>query len=77
MGMSGGPLHVGLCAACVWVRTTGNRRGSVFYLCGRHQLDPTFRKYPPLPVLQCRGFEAPEDDEGSESGHDSPEEIDS
>ena len=47
----------GLCAACRHVRITGNRRGSAFYLCTRSQWDPSFRRYPPLPVLACRGFE--------------------
>ena len=51
------PAQVGLCARCTWMRRITSRRGSVFYLCGRHREDPTFRKYPPLPVLDCRGFE--------------------
>ena len=48
---------VGLCLRCAWMRRIVSRRGSHFYLCGRHRHDPTFRKYPPLPVLQCRGFD--------------------
>ena len=39
------------------MRRVTTRRGSVFYLCGRHAEDPGFRKYPPLPVLECRGFD--------------------
>ena len=49
--------RVGLCSRCVHVRVTGNRRGSRFYLCGRATSDARFRKYPPLPVLRCPGFE--------------------
>ncbi len=47
----------GLCADCIFSRTTGNRRGSVFLLCRRSASDPRYPKYPPLPVLTCSGFE--------------------
>jgi len=49
---------VGLCATCRWMRTVTNRRGSVFYRCGRADDDPRFVRYPPLPVLTCPGYEA-------------------
>lgn len=49
--------RVGLCETCRHARTTGNRRGSVFYLCGRAADDPAFPKYPVLPVLRCRGYD--------------------
>lgn len=49
--------RVGLCATCRHVRRAGNRRGSVFYRCGRAEHDPRFPKYPPLPVLRCIGYE--------------------
>lgn len=48
---------MGLCATCRHVRRTGNRRGSVFYLCSLSATDPGFRRYPPLPVLTCPGYE--------------------
>jgi len=32
-------------------------RGAVFFYCRKSEMDPTFRKYPPLPVLDCRGYE--------------------
>lgn len=51
------PPPPGLCASCQHVKITATNRGSVFYLCVRAQTDSTFRKYPPLPVLQCRGYE--------------------
>lgn len=35
-------------------------RGSVFFLCQLSKADPSFPKYPRLPVLQCRGYEAQE-----------------
>ena len=51
------PIHPGLCATCQHVKPTATKRGSVFYLCLRSQTDASFRKYPPLPVVQCRGYE--------------------
>ena len=54
--------RVGLCAVCAHHRITGNHRGSRFYLCERSKDDPRYRRYPPLPVLACPGFEqAPPD----------------
>jgi hypothetical protein len=50
---------VGLCGACTFARRVENRRGSVFYHCGRSAEDTRFPKYPILPVLTCPGFEAP------------------
>ena len=57
------PDHrAGLCSVCRHHRITGNRRGSRFYLCERSKTDPRFPRYPPLPVLRCRGFERGEAD---------------
>lgn len=52
--------HVGLCSVCRHVRTAGNRRGSVFYLCRKADEDPRLRRYPPLPVVRCAAFEPEE-----------------
>lgn len=49
---------VGLCRRCRWSRKVETHRGSVFRLCRRHQEDPSFPKYPALPVRLCRGFAA-------------------
>ncbi len=49
--------RVGLCAECAWARRVVSSRGSVFWLCERARTDARFRKYPPLPVHACRGFE--------------------
>jgi hypothetical protein len=35
----------------------GNRKGSRFFLCERSKHDPRYPRYPPLPVLRCRGYE--------------------
>ncbi|MCH9650465.1 MAG: hypothetical protein K0U98_19685 [Deltaproteobacteria bacterium] len=62
--------RAGLCARCDFLRTLGNRKGSVFVFCWRSQEDAAFTRYPPLPVLSCRGFRdwlAPEADSGRES----------
>lgn len=46
----------GLCDHCTNVRIIQNRRGSRFYRCSLADVDPAFLRYPPLPVLICRGF---------------------
>jgi len=52
------PPPAGLCNACAHQRLVPNRRGSVFSLCGRSKTDPSFPRYPRIPVMECRGFEA-------------------
>lgn len=54
----GGFVDPGLCARCAHVRVVQSRRGSVFYLCLRSASDPSFPRYPRLPVLACRGYES-------------------
>jgi hypothetical protein len=49
-------MDAGLCASCVNAEVVTSSRGSVFYLCRLSFTDPGFPKYPPLPVLQCRGY---------------------
>ncbi len=51
------PLIAGLCATCGHMRRVTSDRGSVFYLCELSKVDPTFPKYPRLPVLECGGYE--------------------
>src|SRR5258708_1439384 len=48
---------VGLCFNCRWMRSTANRRGSVFFRCARAEDDARYVRYPPLPVLSCPGYE--------------------
>jgi hypothetical protein len=52
------PPPAGLCNVCVHQQLVPNRRGSVFSLCRRSKTDPSFLRYPRLPVTECRGFEA-------------------
>ena len=49
---------MGLCAPCRFGQTQTNPRGSVFWRCRRADTEARFRRYPPLPVLECAGFEA-------------------
>jgi hypothetical protein len=48
----------GLCASCRSARKIVSAKGSVFWLCERATVEAAFSKYPRLPVLRCRGFEA-------------------
>jgi hypothetical protein len=47
----------GLCATCRHARRVESAKGSVFWFCGRSADDPSFSKYPRLPVLRCEGYE--------------------
>lgn len=51
----------GLCNLCRHQQVVPNTRGSVFSLCRRSRDDPSFPRYPRLPVVECRGFEAETD----------------
>jgi len=48
---------VGLCAACLYGRPVRSARGSTFWLCRRSETDPSYPRYPSLPVIVCAGFE--------------------
>lgn len=47
---------MGLCASCEHMRLIQSDRGTKFYLCRLSATDPSFPKYPRLPVLQCSGY---------------------
>jgi len=49
--------RAGLCADCRFSRRIESARGSQFFLCERSATDPSFRKYPQLPVVLCAGYE--------------------
>jgi len=51
-------MRNGLCDSCRHQRVVRNTRGSAFSLCARFKTDPSFPKYPRVPVLECPGFEA-------------------
>lgn len=50
--------QVGLCSVCRHSRIVYSARRSRFFLCELAQVDPAYRKYPPLPMHTCPGFEA-------------------
>jgi len=50
------PASPGLCQACRHSRRVQGAR-STFWMCERALEDPTFARYPRLPVLECRGYE--------------------
>jgi hypothetical protein len=55
----------GLCNLCRHQQVVRNTRGSSFSLCRRSKTDPSFPRYPRLPVTECRGYEpAPPGDAG-------------
>jgi len=46
----------GLCASCTHCQRITNTRASTFFLCGRAHTDPSFTRYPRLPVIACPGY---------------------
>ena len=56
--------NVGLCARCLHARIVETPR-SRFWLCERSRHDTTYARYPRLPIMSCRGFEAGEPGRGS------------
>ena len=56
---------VGLCATCAHHQIVKGAR-SVFHMCTLSFTDNRFRKYPPLPVRQCVGYEPIQSDEHSD-----------
>jgi len=49
--------RAGLCETCVHRQEVRNTRGSVFSLCLRSRTDPSYPRYPRLPVIACEGHE--------------------
>jgi hypothetical protein len=59
--------EAGLCSRCLHVQVVVSARGSRFYLCRLSLTDPSFPRYPRIPVLTCAGFAARQG-EGSDPG---------
>lgn len=57
--MTPSPQQAGLCATCLHAQVITSSKGSTFYLCRLSEIDPRFRKYPVLPVVQCSGYAPP------------------
>jgi pimeloyl-ACP methyl ester carboxylesterase len=49
-------VEAGQCENCAHARRIASARGSSFVLCERSRLDPSFRRYPRLPVRGCPGY---------------------
>ncbi|MCZ7578666.1 MAG: hypothetical protein M5U18_17085 [Dehalococcoidia bacterium] len=47
----------GICSVCRHSRIVSSARGSRFFLCELAKSGPPYRKYPPLPMHTCPGFE--------------------
>ena len=47
---------IGLCADCQHCRIVNSER-STFYMCRLALTNPEYRKYPPLPVWRCPGYQ--------------------
>ena len=47
----------GLCGNCKLARRVGSARQSSFYLCTKSASDPSYPKYPRLPMIHCPGYE--------------------
>jgi len=50
--------RAGLCEDCEHQQLVRNTRGSTFSLCRLSREDPSFPRYPRLPVLECAGYRA-------------------
>lgn len=49
-------IDPGLCKTCRHAETIRGAH-SIFWLCGLSRVDPTFPRYPRLPVEHCCGYE--------------------
>lgn len=56
-----------LCESCRHMREVMTPKGSRFLLCQLSKTDTVFHKYPPQPVIRCRGHE-PREGETSAPG---------
>ena len=55
-------MDPGLCGSCRHSQVVEGAK-STFWLCLRSRTDPSFPRYPPLPVVRCRGYELGRDQE--------------
>ena len=49
--------RVGLCSECLHAHGQRGARQQIFWRCSRSEQDPSYLRYPRLPVLECAGFE--------------------
>jgi len=53
--------RAGLCASCRFAEVITSSKASTFYRCRLSETDPSFRRYPILPVLACSGYQQTQD----------------
>ena len=53
-------MNQSLCETCVWLREVVTPKGSRFLLCQLSSANPAYPKYPPQPVVRCRGYQKKE-----------------
>lgn len=47
---------IGLCSECRFHSVVRSGKGKQYHLCEFAEKDPTFPKYPRLPVLECNSY---------------------
>lgn len=50
-------IRIGLCLRCRYHSPVVSGKGSHFILCAYSRIDPSYPKYPRLPVLTCAAME--------------------
>lgn len=61
-------MTIGLCEACIFHSLVVSSKGTEFHLCEKSKTNPSFPRYPRLPVKECEGFQA-EKNTPNESPH--------
>jgi hypothetical protein len=46
-----------LCETCAWMREVVTPKGSRFLLCQLSITNPAYPKYPPQPIVRCKGYQ--------------------
>ncbi len=59
-------MTVGLCETCSFHTLITTKEKNTFHLCEKGKTDPSFVKYPRLPVLECSGYRSTKDTKGHE-----------
>lgn len=49
-------LRIGGCLDCAHSKTLKTKSGSAIFLCGRAETEPSYARYPALPLLDCPGL---------------------
>jgi len=66
---AGGKIS-GLCARCRHARPFQSGKGVTYLACEKNRTDPSFPKFPALPMRECAGFEPVLEDCGPATNED-------